>query len=168
MNRRARSGLLFGLVALATACASVLGIDRDYVVGGDASALAEAAPSNGAADAPSGCAPGTLSCLATGACVKSCAAECPGATVECLACDGTGVVKAATCESKATAASCVSPPNVPCGCDAAADCPGPFQVCQGRACTACGAPKTQGLPCAGGKKCDNDDAGNPAEETTCH
>ena len=177
-RRALRLGALgVGLLAAASACATVLGIDQEYV-----QRPADAAPSQtdgsdagnvdactGDATSPScavSCGAGQFFCAATGSCVARCKTDCLDASIECLACDSVGVVKTAACLDLASAGSCGASPLVHCACRDAGDCPGPSQVCTGGQCLACGEQGSNMLPCAGGKRCDT--GGKGPDQLTCH
>lgn len=113
------------------------------------------------------CLPGTtcvgcaqeLFCAVDHTCVSTCGMCGSGAgLVECWACPGTGAQ--GSCEPVATA-YCMGSAYAHCPCaDAAADCPGANQICNGTDCLACGASGTDGRKCRS-RTCD-------AEKRTCN
>lgn len=113
------------------------------------------------------CLPGTtcvgcaqeLYCALDHTCVSACGMCGSGANlVECWACPGSGAQ--GSCEPVATA-YCMGSAYAHCPCaDAAADCPGANQICNGTDCLACGASGTDGRRCRS-KTCDS-------EKRTCN
>jgi hypothetical protein len=165
MNRRV---VVVAAATVLAACASLLGIDEDYVeVGADGGAPPDGSPEAGvvvdgactghvcngvcsSGDGCGGCATATLLCASTRTCVASCGAC--AESVECWACTPT---PRGSCEPS-TSAFCHGSSYSHCPCEAGVDtCPGSMHVCAAGVCVNCGqrGADTDGKDCTGGREC---------------
>jgi hypothetical protein len=152
-----RYSSLLSLIALASGCGALVGIDHDYVevdgALGDASASDAASRDGARSDARTdagaeGDCPGQIRCAANGACVASCEA-CAG-SIECIKCSNE--TPQSSCEPAATA-YCLGGTYERCECQTSSSCPGAAQVCVSGKCSSCGEPNTNGLKCKSGSNC---------------
>ena len=183
--------VLFGCLLLVASCASIIGIDRDYVETADDAGALDGAGSDGAlAEADGGeastgtpadggcaghicdgqclpgddcsdCRSGTLFCASTRACVSACSGC--SRSVECWSCPSSTARRVGSCEPTESA-YCLGASYPHCACTAGVDeCPGAHHLCVGALCVSCGAAgsSTDGKPCTGGLTCES-------EKRRCH